>query len=72
MSKIIHERKKCIGCGACVAVCPDFLEMDKSDGLATLKNAKKSGEDFELEVEKIGCLKEAIDTCPIQIIKIKK
>jgi len=72
MSKIIQQRKKCIGCGACVSVCPDFLEMDRGDGLANLKNAKKAGEDFELEIEKIGCLKEAIDICPIQIIKIKK
>jgi len=24
MPKVIHEKDKCIGCGACVAVCPDF------------------------------------------------
>lgn len=71
MPKITHERKKCIGCGSCATVCPDFFEMSQEDGLAVLKNAKKVGEEFELEVEKIGCLKEAADVCPVQIIKIK-
>jgi len=71
MPKIIHQRKKCLGCGACAAVCPKFFEMDKKDGLAHLKNSKKVGDDFELELGKIGCLKEAVEVCPIKIIKIK-
>ncbi len=72
MPKIIHQRKKCIACGACAAICPKFFEIDKKDGLAILKKSKKAGEDLELEIEKIGCLKEAVDVCPVQIIKIKK
>jgi len=71
MSKIVHQRKKCLACGACAAVCPEFFEMDKKDGLANFKNSKKVGENFELEINKIGCIKEAIDICPINIIEIK-
>ncbi|NCN94772.1 ferredoxin [Candidatus Wolfebacteria bacterium] len=71
MSKIIHQRGKCLGCGACAAVCPKFFEMDKKDGLANLKNSKKVGDNFELEINKVGCIKEAIETCPTKIIKIK-
>jgi len=71
MSKIIHQRGKCLGCGACAVVCPEFFEMDKKDGLANLKNSKKVGDNFELEINKVGCIKEAIETCPTKIIKIK-
>lgn len=71
MPKIIHQRKKCIACGACVAVCPEFFEISEKDDLANLKNSKKTGDDFELEINKIGCIKEAAEVCPLKIIKIK-
>lgn len=69
MSNIIHYRKKCIGCGACAAVCPNFFEIDK-DGFATLKNSQKVGENFELEVDKVDCIKDAAEACPVKIIEI--
>jgi ferredoxin len=74
MPKIIHQRKKCIGCGACAATCPDFFEMSKKDGFATLKGSKKIGvgEEFELNIDKIDCVKDAAEMCPVKIIKIKK
>ena len=76
MPKIIHQREKCIGCGACVAVCQKFFEMSKEDSLATLKGSKKvgaeAGKEFELKVDKIDCLKDAAEMCPVKIIKIKK
>ncbi len=71
MPKIIHQRKECIGCGACAVNCPDFFELDEKDGLANLKNSKKVGERFELETNKTSCVKEAIKVCPVQIIKIE-
>ena len=70
--KIIHERKKCIGCGVCIAVCPKYWSMDK-DGLAKLKGNKtnsKTGND-ELEVKTVDCNKEAADACPLHLITIK-
>lgn len=71
MPKIIHQRKKCLGCGACAAICPKFFEINEKDGLAVLKNSKKVGENFELEIDKIYCLKDAAEACPVGIIKIK-
>ncbi len=70
MKKIIQERNKCIGCGACPAVCPKFFEMSE-DGLATLKNSTEKDGVFELETEEIGCAGEAVDVCPIKIIRIE-
>lgn len=59
--KITHDKKKCIGCGACVAVCPDNWEYvaDKPQP----KNIK---------VKEIGCNQVAADTCPVSCIKIEK
>ena len=68
--KIIHEREKCIGCGTCVAVCPDFWTMGE-DGKSSLKEAKDTGNGvFELEIADAGCNKEAASACPVQIIKV--
>lgn len=69
--KIVFDRKKCIGCGSCVALCSKYWEIAE-DGLAKLKGGKinsKTGND-ELEIEATDCNQEAADACPIQIIKI--
>jgi len=59
--KITVDKGKCIGCGACAAVCPGSFEMkgDKSQ-------PKKP------RVEKLTCEKEAEVGCPVQAIKISK
>ena len=71
MAKIIHEKSKCIGCGSCVALCPEFFEMDEG-GKAHLKDSKLNSktEIEELEISKEGCEKEAVDVCPVKCIKI--
>ena len=73
--KIIHQRKKCIGCGSCVALCPKIFEMS-NDNRASIK-VETVINDFEkeeqtLETEEVGCIKEAADVCPVQCIIIKK
>jgi len=62
--KIIQDREKCIGCGACVAVCPDnwFMEDD----------GKSSPKKTIIEQKEEGCNKQAKEACPVQIIKIVK
>lgn len=70
--KIKQERPKCIGCGSCAAVCPDFYEIAE-DGLASIIGGKvdDSG-NMTLEVAEAGCHKEAADVCPVQIIMIEE
>ncbi|RLG13992.1 MAG: ferredoxin [Candidatus Nanohalarchaeota archaeon] len=58
--KIEHDLNVCIGCGACVSVCPDNWEMD-DNGKARIKNK---------EVDDISCNQEAKDSCPVDCIKI--
>jgi len=70
--KIKVERPKCISCGSCVAVCPQFFEMEES-GLVHLKNSKKDADgNEESEIKDPGCAQDAAEVCPVQIIKVEK
>lgn len=60
MAKIIVDREKCIGCGACVGVCAQCFEM--REGKAHAKKTK---------IKKITCEKEAAEICPVQAISVK-
>lgn len=62
MYKIKQDRKKCIGCGSCAAICPDNWQMD-DDG-KTSPN--------EVAVEKLGCNQEAEKNCPVGCIQINQ
>ena len=69
--KVILERTKCIGCGACVALCPKFFELDE-EGKAHLKKSELDNKtDKEtLEISKLECAEETLDVCPVECIKI--
>jgi len=53
MAKV--DKEKCIGCGACVALCPDVFELE--DGKAHVKQGK----------ENESC-EDAVNTCPVKAI----
>jgi ferredoxin len=60
MAKLSVDKEKCIGCGACVSLCPKSFEM--VDGKA---------KPIKTDVKKITCEKEAADSCPVGAISIK-
>ncbi len=60
--KITQDHDTCIGCGACVASCPDNWELG-DDGKASPK---------QTEVDDIGCNQAAADGCPVNCIKIEE
>ena len=45
----------CIGCGTCASICPEVFEMNGAK--AKVKAQKK-----------LPCVKEAIDSCPVDAI----
>lgn len=57
------NRELCIGCGACVATCPDNFEMD-NENKAIIKTTSVSD-----ELKK--CSKEAAESCPVDAIILK-
>jgi len=70
--KIIIKRPKCIGCGSCVAVCPKFFDLaSDDDGLVNLKGGRQNGDNFELEVAEADCAKDAVEICPVQVIRVE-
>lgn len=73
--KIIHQRKKCIGCGACTVVCPKLWKIDQ-DGRASLVSHEAQydleTDEGTLEVKEIDCAQDAADVCPSQCILIIK
>ena len=68
--KIIQERSKCIGCGSCAAVCEKHFKMSE-DGLASIIGGQMDNGNMILEVDDIACVREAVEICPVQIIKIE-
>ena len=50
------DKKKCIGCGACAAVCPESFKM--------------KGDKAEATGKKTACTQEAADSCPVQAISL--
>ncbi|MCU0642109.1 MAG: ferredoxin [archaeon] len=57
--KISIDKKKCIGCGACCACCPEVFEM---------KNGKANAKTKESNAP---CVKAAAEGCPVNAISLK-
>ena len=72
MHKIIHYRKKCIGCGVCQEQQPALWRMSKKDGKATLLNATDKKDVFVLTIpaSKVVHSQEIATACPVRIIKV--
>ena len=58
--KIKINKEKCMGCGACVSICPETFEMKNNKS-----NVKK-------QPKEITCEKDAINYCPAGAISIEK
>lgn len=54
MIKVDHDL--CIGCGACVSICPSHFAMNEA------------GKSDPISQEPADCVKEAIDGCPVTAI----
>ena len=52
------DKESCIGCGACVSICPKVFEL--KDGKAEIKTGQ--------EDSKESCFEEAKDSCPVEAI----
>lgn len=69
MAKIEIERPMCISCGNCIETCPELFEFD-DDGLSTLKDGQRVGDNDEKEIYDPGCAVEAESGCPVSIIHV--
>ena len=56
--KLELDRDGCIGCGVCADVCPDVFRL-ADDGLSEIVASPDGNED---------AVKEAADSCPVEVI----
>jgi len=60
--KITIDQEKCIGCGACSAMCPEIFKMDDASMKAMV---------LKKETEKCDCnLEEVAQACAVEAINI--
>jgi ferredoxin len=50
-------RAECTACESCVESCPDYFEM-ADDALVNLKGLTKAGDNEELAVDTLACIKD--------------
>lgn len=73
--KVTYDRERCIGAGSCAVVCPKYWKM-MDDGKANLLGSKQNTKtkNYELKAlvtgQDLKCLREAADSCPVQVIKV--
>lgn len=60
--KIKVDKECCIGCGSCVAICPEVFELD-DEGKSRAKVD---------ELEEPGCAQQAAEACPASCINVSK
>lgn len=72
MPKLIHYRDKCIGCGICYELQPEFWRMSKKDGKATLVRGVKKNNVYVLEISEAAkeASEQTIAACPVKVIKV--
>lgn len=64
MVKVVVNSEGCIGCGACVAICPNIFQFWDDNKSHVVKQPETE--------EEIKCAKEAAEACPVQVIKIEE
>jgi len=59
MARPVVDQEKCIGCGTCVALCPEVFDLNK-EGKSYVKNPEGKCN-----------LKEVVEACPAGAISIE-
>lgn len=72
--KLEHDRPNCIGCGACVAVAPDYWEMhdDSKADIINCKSKENGWQEKDIEEKDFKENMEAAESCPVNVIHLKK
>ena len=72
MTKVIHYRNMCIGCGICYEQQPGLWRMSKKDGKANLLRSTAKKDVFILPVSDTikQQTQEVAGACPVKIIKL--
>lgn len=73
-TKVTIDRDECISCESCWTVCPEFFEQNSVDSWSQVAAKYQTGGDpaqGEAPEELLDKVKEAADSCPVQIIHVE-
>ncbi len=68
MKKVIVDKEKCIGCGACVGLVDEVFEFGDDD----LAQVRDDVNFDDMDSDLIDEVKDAIEGCPTEAIKEEK
>lgn len=73
MIKITQFRNKCIGCGYCEEIAPEYWKMNAVDGKVDLIGASGKNEMFSLDTfdEDLELILRTIEVCPTKVIRVQ-
>lgn len=74
MIRIFHQRKKCIGCNACVEVNNSRWRISRKDGKSTLIGSVEKKGIYMVSVfdDEYNANELAAKNCPVKIIRLEK
>lgn len=70
--RVMQQRVKCIGCGACKEVAPQRWQMSSADGKGILIGSVKKKEIYQVIIDEMELDDNlmAMKICPVRIISI--
>jgi len=71
--KVTIDRDGCVSCGTCQDTCPAVFELSKDDTFSQVTGPfRLNGDPAQgtIPVDMEGCVKEAADLCPVQVIQL--
>jgi ferredoxin len=74
MSKVTIDRESCISCASCWTECPSFFEENPDDSFSMIKEKFRIDNKINTgnaPTDLAGCVQEAADLCPVQIILVE-
>lgn len=72
--KVTIDRDQCITCESCWTICPEFFQQNPADNWSEVVGKYRIGGDNSqgnAPAELADKVKEAADSCPVQIIHVE-
>ena len=69
--KVSIDRDGCIECGVCESICPEVFELKENENASIVVAFQTSGPgEGEVGEDLASCVKEAEESCPVEIIHV--
>jgi ferredoxin len=75
MAICVIRREDCTSCASCWDLCPEFFEMNPDDSLSQIVPQYRRKENLaegDIPEDLMDCVRDAADSCPVQIISIEE